>query len=255
MEVSETRTRTRDIKQDTFMIRTQNNEILDEIKQLQDRLGQLGLNDVMLRRFLETATESVVGSEDTLHPSDMIEEPAVQETSPSDHADSPTESVEGREDSETLKDDLSHMSTPSSSINPRLMNSDAASQWARTKLRPAECKRTDELLFRAACDKACHAKVLENLLSKGADVNAVGSIPEQILSDVYEWEGSKTGTILAILAIMDNLDGVELVLDWGADMDVKTDREETALWLASRKGNSHVVHELLSRGANPTLKP
>ena len=257
LETTETRTRTRDIKQDTYIIRRQNKDLKDDtttiltaIKALEGKLAELGVYDkpqgIMLRRFLDRATESIIGSDESAHTTEYD----VMSFKSDPRGDIKSDS--GFE--EALPINISEMPSTETIMNPRMAASVSAGQWARARLTAVEQIRYDKLLFRSASEASCRVRVLENLLLKGADFNCLGELPPMTSSNHPGVRRIFTGSVLMMLCCRNNLDAVELILDWGADINKLASSRHTALHFASGLGFDSIVRELLSRGAGAGFK-
>ena len=87
-----------------------------------------------------------------------------------------------------------------------------------------------------------HDNIVKTFIEAGIDIN---------LRD----EGDSKWTALMNAANYDNISCLQILLDKGADADIRDEEDsQTALMLAASKNNSDIVAELLSRGANPDIK-
>jgi hypothetical protein len=82
-------------------------------------------------------------------------------------------------------------------------------------------------------------RMIKMLLANKADVNAVNKL-----------EGGHT-PLLLVGSLLNNVEGVRILLDAGAEIDARNNNKETALYKAVFKGHGSIVKLLLDRNANP----
>ena len=88
-----------------------------------------------------------------------------------------------------------------------------------------------------------YADVLRSLIDRGVDLN----------SKCQNWEAIYCGvmwTPLRVAIDKEHRDIVLPLLEGGADTETRSDRDETALYVASSLGHDDIVRQLISRGAH-----
>ena len=98
----------------------------------------------------------------------------------------------------------------------------------------------------AAADSG-HAEILELLIAAGANVNRQGptNLRANQVSQVYDISA------LMLASGGDNENIVNLLLRYGANLELTDNDGDTALFYAASRGNPRVVDILLNAGANP----
>ena len=287
--VTGTNAEIRDAKSSIGIIQAQNislkedtTNILSELTSIQQKLdNSLYINDkahgAKLRGFLSSVAKSVMGSDEScgekdcdetalsrylLNKDELIRDVAVAKS---------TDSISGSAIEDENPSDISQAggSAVMALANLRVTGAVSAGQWSRTRASDAEKKRLDLLVFKFASRAKCPAKLLESLLVNGADVNCRGKmtyslgksqpdssnrssaslIGTEANNSAYETEGS----LLMILCVQRNTEGVELVLDWGADLNQLTSDGRTVMQIAAALGNAEILQMLLIKGGASTI--
>ena len=94
------------------------------------------------------------------------------------------------------------------------------------------------------CVQNGYKKLLEFILSCGTDVNASIRVPENL---------QKKCTLLHIASLRGQIEVVRLLLDSGADVNIRNANNDTALHFAARSGSADIIKLLLDKGSSVNL--
>lgn len=98
-----------------------------------------------------------------------------------------------------------------------------------------------------------HLSVVTNASANANTSFSLVNIRTHFLNQLVEYEPGKLQTALHLAVLNCNVDGVEYLLELGADPNIESSRE-TSLDLAFKYANPHIIKTLLSYHAKPELR-
>jgi len=112
-------------------------------------------------------------------------------------------------------------------------------QWIETGLDRKMVDENGNTILHTAAKNTKHAKILQQLVQHGFDV---------------EMPGAEGGRALQAAAFNGNITGLELLVDAGADLNTQDNDGWTALHYAAAAGEESIVQVLLDRGADKNAR-
>jgi hypothetical protein len=124
----------------------------------------------------------------------------------------------------------------------------------------ADCQKLDWDSHKASCTQAGCRKLIEAITESNGDVVARLAKTKRVLNGKVDYtlpEGEHTfkkWTALHQCVRITNTEMMKILLDRGANVEIKDADGETPLFVASSSGDPELVRLLLQAGANPNVK-